>query len=804
MSNESDDSKQTSELEVIRELLGKLEAVAAKEDTDAAATVSPTDATSRSGPSVAPRGLPSEDASSAPVSESRANDSGDRIGDTNPAEPRLDLATLKRSNAIAPLSPNANQLTVTTPVADATAGVTSKRSQSAVAATSFVLGAAAAIGLVYMIQPDRQGWLLPFAQAPAQVGSTRAQPAGEVASVAPSDAMAGGTLQARQRASSVLSAASPAEREFEQKLASGPAAVSIAREQSATPRRTASSDPQHPAGSAPGPAAVIAEGLAEGLSSDAVSDPVVGAAKPSGSEHSDDTSAAAISVEREPSAVSWPPPSPKPQAEIGHARAETSIPPGEISVDTGDQPSHRVQSDASPPSATDATPEAATWQIVDPPAPAADDPAETADTQTVSPEPPSRNVLSPPQQDTAGSTAKDEPRNALAEATGDANVATGSIEMARVPTRQPERRPGPSDTQLQGPSIAAAGPPEARLQVSAAEQTELTDERNEAAPPKADPATTGLSSEVGESLPSADGSTRRDGSALAPDEDPAGRSAAPAALTTPEPPAQRASPTVTGTAKAPASPVEVANAPPSTDATTSDAGARKGAADADDAGVDVAVANAAPPPPPLPSAAATNPNDGTADAHTGGGSHDLAALQPAQPKPSPGNDAEASRQDAIGPSTIGPSTIGPSTIGPSTQGPSPPAGPKASRLRLDVPPRVLIGAYTGSNFPLRLEPLPTVDEKLLIVIRGVPDWLELSKGRILGGGIWLLPAHMAEGVMIGSPKQQTGSADLLIELARADGHLLAKAATTVEVDLSSIVVPPRPRPIDFGQWTNPQ
>lgn len=98
---------------------------------------------------------------------------------------------------------------------------------------------------------------------------------------------------------------------------------------------------------------------------------------------------------------------------------------------------------------------------------------------------------------------------------------------------------------------------------------------------------------------------------------------------------------------------------------------------------------------------------------------------------------------------------------------------------LSVPSRLEANGVGRIDYPLRIEPMPTEASALLVVFRGLPDWMTLSKGSTLGNGLWLLPAHDASDLAIEIEDRAEGIAEVRVELATRDGRILARSITTV-------------------------
>jgi hypothetical protein len=115
---------------------------------------------------------------------------------------------------------------------------------------------------------------------------------------------------------------------------------------------------------------------------------------------------------------------------------------------------------------------------------------------------------------------------------------------------------------------------------------------------------------------------------------------------------------------------------------------------------------------------------------------------------------------------------------------------------LNMPARVALRAGESRATGLRIEPVPASDSTLLLVVRNVPGWLTFSKGGAIGNGVWLMPAHAADGLEWIVAGGAEGSASLKLQLAAADGRMVAEMETAVEVSRS---VPAQTAPMVAGQ-----
>ena len=111
--------------------------------------------------------------------------------------------------------------------------------------------------------------------------------------------------------------------------------------------------------------------------------------------------------------------------------------------------------------------------------------------------------------------------------------------------------------------------------------------------------------------------------------------------------------------------------------------------------------------------------------------------------------------------------------------PPPPEPTAAPPPTLSLASRLQGLAGDSAPFPLLLRPAQHERDGRLVVLRGAPDWLTLSKGSSLGNGIWLIPAHFTADLVFQIADGASGSSAITIELATLDGQVLANARTTI-------------------------
>ena len=104
-----------------------------------------------------------------------------------------------------------------------------------------------------------------------------------------------------------------------------------------------------------------------------------------------------------------------------------------------------------------------------------------------------------------------------------------------------------------------------------------------------------------------------------------------------------------------------------------------------------------------------------------------------------------------------------------------------TKVRLVVPGPVEVRPGTTTNLALRIDPLPREADALLIVVRGVPSGMTISRGGALGNGIWLVPAHLVGDIAVAVQADMTGTVELDVELATLAGRIVARAPAELRI-----------------------
>ncbi|MGE0630507.1 MAG: hypothetical protein AB7O43_22160, partial [Hyphomicrobiaceae bacterium] len=100
--------------------------------------------------------------------------------------------------------------------------------------------------------------------------------------------------------------------------------------------------------------------------------------------------------------------------------------------------------------------------------------------------------------------------------------------------------------------------------------------------------------------------------------------------------------------------------------------------------------------------------------------------------------------------------------------------------RLTMPAHLTVSAGRRSALGLQLNPMPKESDQLLIILRGVPETLSLSKGSALGNEIWLLPAHEAHDIIVNAAGPLDKPAAVEVQLVSLGGEIVARSHVSIE------------------------
>jgi len=107
--------------------------------------------------------------------------------------------------------------------------------------------------------------------------------------------------------------------------------------------------------------------------------------------------------------------------------------------------------------------------------------------------------------------------------------------------------------------------------------------------------------------------------------------------------------------------------------------------------------------------------------------------------------------------------------------------PKEPEIALTAPEEIVAEGGETVDFAIAIEGAEDLPARSAIAIRDLPEGASFSSGRPFGAGEWSLRPDEIAGLSLRLPKDQTGTSDLRVELVAADGAVLARTATRLDV-----------------------
>ena len=102
-------------------------------------------------------------------------------------------------------------------------------------------------------------------------------------------------------------------------------------------------------------------------------------------------------------------------------------------------------------------------------------------------------------------------------------------------------------------------------------------------------------------------------------------------------------------------------------------------------------------------------------------------------------------------------------------------------IALTAPEEILAKAGETIDFAIAIDGGEALPARSAIAIRDLPEGASFSKGRPFGTGEWNLRADEIANLTLRLPQEETGASDLRVELVAADGAVLARTATRLDV-----------------------
>ena len=107
--------------------------------------------------------------------------------------------------------------------------------------------------------------------------------------------------------------------------------------------------------------------------------------------------------------------------------------------------------------------------------------------------------------------------------------------------------------------------------------------------------------------------------------------------------------------------------------------------------------------------------------------------------------------------------------------------PQAPEIALTAPEEIVAKAGDEVGFAIAIDTDEALPERSVIAIRDIPQGAAFSEGRPYGTDEWSLRPDEIAGLALRLPEDQSGASDIKVELVSADGAVLARTATRLEV-----------------------
>ncbi len=113
--------------------------------------------------------------------------------------------------------------------------------------------------------------------------------------------------------------------------------------------------------------------------------------------------------------------------------------------------------------------------------------------------------------------------------------------------------------------------------------------------------------------------------------------------------------------------------------------------------------------------------------------------------------------------------------------PSIPVLTSEPEIALTTPEEILAKAGETIDFAIAIDGGEALPARSAIAIRDLPEGASFSKGRPFGTAEWNLRADEIANLTLRLPQEKSGASDLRVELVAADGAVLARTATRLDV-----------------------
>ena len=123
----------------------------------------------------------------------------------------------------------------------------------------------------------------------------------------------------------------------------------------------------------------------------------------------------------------------------------------------------------------------------------------------------------------------------------------------------------------------------------------------------------------------------------------------------------------------------------------------------------------------------------------------------------------------------------PSPVQQATVAPAIPLIPQTPEIAITAPEEIIAKAGETIGFAIAIDAVEALPARAAIAIRDLPDGVSFSHGRPFGAGEWTLAPDEIADLTLRLPDDQSGASDLRVELVAADGAVLARTATRLDV-----------------------
>jgi hypothetical protein len=125
-----------------------------------------------------------------------------------------------------------------------------------------------------------------------------------------------------------------------------------------------------------------------------------------------------------------------------------------------------------------------------------------------------------------------------------------------------------------------------------------------------------------------------------------------------------------------------------------------------------------------------------------------------------------------------------------------PAAPAEPEVALTAPEEIVAKAGEEVAFTIAIDAADTLPERSVIAIRDLPKGATFSGGRPYGDTEWSLRPDEIAGLNMHLPEGGSGATDLRVELVAADGAVLARTATSLDITPNPAPLVTRPGEAD--------